>query len=37
MVIDTKRLEIVPLNPDQLRLWVEDISMLEKELNCQYK
>lgn len=37
MVIETERLEIVPLNPDLLRLWVEDISMLEKELNCQYK
>ncbi|WP_331654389.1 GNAT family N-acetyltransferase [Aminipila sp.] len=37
MVIETERLEIVPLNPNQLRLWVEEISMLEKELNCKYK
>lgn len=37
MVIKTERLEIVPLNPNQLRLWVEDSSLLEKELNCKYK
>ncbi|MHC1723747.1 MAG: GNAT family N-acetyltransferase [Aminipila sp.] len=37
MVIETERLELIPLNPEQLRLWVEDISKLEKELYCQYK
>lgn len=37
MVIETEKLEIVPLNPEQLRLWVEDISTLERELNCKYK
>ncbi|MBN1055596.1 MULTISPECIES: GNAT family N-acetyltransferase [unclassified Clostridium] len=37
MIIQTERLEIIPLNTDQLKLWVEDIPALEKELNCSYK
>lgn len=37
MKIETERLEIIPLNPCQLKSWVEDISTLEKELNCSYK
>ncbi|QHI71613.1 GNAT family N-acetyltransferase [Aminipila terrae] len=37
MVIETERLEIIPLNTEQLRLWVEDIPALEKSLACSYK
>ena len=37
MRINTERLEVIPLNCQQLRLWVEDIEKLEKELNCKYK
>ena len=37
MTIETNRLKLVLLNPRQLRLWAEDISALEKELNCTYE
>ncbi|EDS77799.1 hypothetical protein CBC_A0529 [Clostridium botulinum C str. Eklund] len=37
MIIQTERLELIPLTPNQLRLWIEDISKLEKELDCSYK
>lgn len=37
MKIETKRLELIPLTPDQLKLWCYDIKSLEKELNCIYK
>ncbi|MDR2533536.1 MAG: GNAT family N-acetyltransferase [Tannerellaceae bacterium] len=37
MHLETHRLQIVPLTARQLRLWTEDISALEKELNCLYK
>lgn len=37
MVIETKRLELIPLTPQQLNLWVENIPALEKELYCIYK
>lgn len=37
MKIHTKRLEIVPLTAYQLKLWVENIQQLEKELNCSYQ
>jgi len=37
MKIITERLELVPLTSSQLRLWIEDIITLEKEINCQYK
>ena len=37
MIIKAERLELVPLLPYQLRLWVEDIAGLEKELNCSYQ
>ncbi|MEN6412485.1 MAG: GNAT family N-acetyltransferase [Veillonellales bacterium] len=37
MIIQTERLELIPLNPNQLRLWIEDITTLEKVLNCSYK
>ncbi len=37
MRIQTERLELIPLTPHQLKLWIEDVSALEKELNCSYK
>lgn len=37
MLIQTERLELVPLTVEQLKLWTENISELEKELNCSYK
>lgn len=35
-MIETDRLYIMPLTAQQLRLWVEDIPSLEKELKCHY-
>ncbi|MGG7165788.1 GNAT family N-acetyltransferase [Clostridium ihumii] len=37
MRIQTERLELIPLMPNQLKLWIEDIKELEKELECYYK
>lgn len=37
MIIQTERLELIPLTLNQLRLWIKDISKLEKELDCSYK
>ncbi|NMM63614.1 GNAT family N-acetyltransferase [Clostridium sp. P21] len=37
MIIQTKRLELNPLTLNQLELWIEDITELEKELDCSYK
>lgn len=37
MTIQTERLELIPLTLNQLKLWIEDISELEKELDCSYK
>jgi len=37
MLIQTERLELIPLTLNQLKLWIEDISQLEKELDCFYK
>ena len=37
MTIQTKRLELIPLTLNQLKLWIEDINELEKELECSYK
>lgn len=37
MILKTERLELVPLLPCQLRLWVENIPNLEKELKCSYQ
>ena len=37
MILKTERLELVPLLPDQLKLWVEDIPKLEKNLKCSYQ
>ncbi|GAA0077656.1 GNAT family N-acetyltransferase [Clostridium sp. CTA-5] len=37
MTIQTERLEIIPLTLNQLKLWIEDIPALERELDCSYK
>lgn len=37
MTIQTERLELVLLSPEELRLWTEDIAALEIELSCSYK
>ena len=37
MILITERLELVPLLPYQLKLWVENIPNLEKDLNCSYQ
>ncbi|MFB0921518.1 MAG: GNAT family N-acetyltransferase [Oscillospiraceae bacterium] len=37
MKVDTERLELVALDARQMRLWLRDLSALEKELNCTYK
>lgn len=37
MALQTERLELIPLNAAQLRLWVEDLPALERELNCSYQ
>lgn len=37
MILKTERLELVPLLPSQLRLWVEDMPNLEKDLKCSYQ
>ncbi|KGM97190.1 GNAT family N-acetyltransferase [Clostridium botulinum] len=37
MIIQTERLELIPLSLNQLKLWIEDIITLEKELDCSYK
>ena len=36
MILETDRLYILPLKAYQLKLLAEDISSLEKELNCKY-
>ena len=36
-MIKTERLELYPLTPQQLKLWIQDIPALEKELNCSYE
>ncbi len=37
MKIETERLELIPLTQHQLKLWIEDMPSLEKEMNCVYK
>lgn len=37
MIIQSERLELIPLTFDQLKLWIEDINALEKVLECSYK
>ena len=36
-MIDTDRMHIIPLTAQQFRYWIEDISALEKVLNCSYQ
>lgn len=37
MKIETERLKIIALTPEQLELLVTNISKLERELNCSYQ
>lgn len=37
MRLETERLYLIPLTAKQIALWVNDISSLEKELNCSYQ
>ena len=37
MIIETERLELVPLNLTNLRLWIAEDTAFEKELDCTYK
>lgn len=37
MIVNTERLELAALDARQMRMWLEDIQALEKELNCTYK
>lgn len=37
MMLETQRLELVPLPARQLRLWAENLSVLEKELSSVYR
>ena len=37
MIIETERLQLIPLLPQQLRAWIEDRPALERELNMTYQ
>lgn len=37
MTIPTRRLELIPLTPRQLGLWVDNPRALERELGCSYR
>lgn len=37
MIRETERLELAPLNLNQLKLWIGDMKVFEKEMNCTYK
>lgn len=37
MIIQTERLELMPLTSPQLRLWIENMAALEMELDCSYQ
>lgn len=37
MILETKRLYLIPLTANQLELWTYNIPALEKELNCVYQ
>lgn len=37
MKLTTTRLEIMPLPPHQLSLWIKNVSLLEEELDCRYQ
>lgn len=36
-MIETKRLNLIPLTISQLKLWTDDLGILEKELNVKYR
>ncbi len=36
-MLNTKRLELVPLLPYRLRWWAENLPALEQELRCTYR
>ena len=36
-MLNTKRLELEPLLPYQLRWWAENLPALEQELRCTYR
>ncbi len=36
-MLQTNRLELHPLTPDQLDLWINNLPQLEQELTCQYQ
>ncbi|WP_313072296.1 GNAT family N-acetyltransferase [Lacrimispora sp.] len=36
-MIETNRLELIPLPPNALKLCVENLAELEKEMNCSYQ
>jgi len=37
MQLETERLILIPLTPEQLRLWTRDLPALEKALSCSYQ
>ena len=37
MILETQRLELIPLTARQLKLWLKDIKALENELDCIYR
>lgn len=37
MKIETERLEITALTPEQLELWLNQLPLLEQELECSYE
>ncbi len=37
MVVETKRLTLLPLSARQLKLWLDDTAALERELTCVYQ
>lgn len=37
MKLETERLELLPLTPPQLRMWLEDLPALERMLCCTYR
>lgn len=37
MNIETERLKLIPLTPKQLKLWIEDLPAIERDLHCFYR
>lgn len=35
--LETERLELLPLTPSELKMWIEDLPKLEKALGCTYR